>query len=108
TEGAFDGGMGKSARLVIDGVDVIVAIVPNQVTHPWVFRVHGINPEEYKLVVVKGSNHFRAGFQGMSKAIVTADSPGLTTMKIDVFPRSRSPRPIWPLDQETTYERLAT
>jgi microcystin degradation protein MlrC len=110
TDGVFtpqsglSGSMGRSVRLLIGGVDVVVATLPNQVFHPAVFRLHGIEPERYRLVVLKGSNHFRAGFQDMAKAIVTADSPGLTTLRIEFFERSRSPRPIWPLDAEADYQ----
>ncbi|MCH8141040.1 MAG: hypothetical protein IH908_05525 [Proteobacteria bacterium] len=49
-------------------------------------------------MALKSSAHFRAGFQDLAGAIVTADPPGLTTLKIEVFPRERAPGPLWPVD----------
>ena len=35
---------------------------------------------------------------------VLADPPGLTTHRIEVFPRKRAPGPLWPLDPNATYD----
>jgi microcystin degradation protein MlrC len=103
----FPGELGKSARLVIEGIDVIVTDRPGQVADSGVFLLHGIDVDAYKIVALKSSNHFRAGFEDRAKAIVTADAPGLTTINIEVFPRSRTPRPIWPLDADATWAPAA-
>jgi len=99
----YPGDLGKTARLVIEGIDVIVTDKPGQVSDSGVFLLHGIDVDAYKIVALKSSNHFRAGFQDRAKAIITADPPGLTTLNIAVFPRARTPRPIWPLDAEAAW-----
>jgi len=57
-------------------------------------------------VALKSSNHFRAGFQHLASAIVTADPPGLTTHHIEVFPRQRTSQPLWPIDERARFEAL--
>jgi microcystin degradation protein MlrC len=68
-----------------------------------VFRIHGIDVRRAKLVALKSAHHFRAGFERLAAAIVTADGPGLTSLRLEAFPRARTPRPIWPLDAEAEY-----
>jgi microcystin degradation protein MlrC len=96
--------LGPSARLEIQGLDVIVTSSSQQTFDPEVFLLHGIDVRRYRIVALKSSNHFRAGFQDLAKEIVTADPPGLTTHHIEVFPRKRSPRPLWPLDAEAHWD----
>ena len=111
TDGKFTGrdrykypqDLGKSVRLVIGGIDVVVTDKPGQVSDSGVFLLHGIDVDVYKIVALKSSNHFRAGFQDRAKAIITADGPGLTTLNIASFDRVRTPRPIWPLDAEASW-----
>jgi microcystin degradation protein MlrC len=95
--------LGPSARLRIGGLDVIVAPRSQQTFDPEVFLIHGIDVRRQRIVALKSSNHFRAGFQSLAHEIVTADPPGLTTHHVEIFPRKRSPRPLWPLDPETSY-----
>lgn len=95
--------LGPMARLRIGGVDVLVASRSQQVFDPEIFRLHGIDVERFRIVALKSSHHFRAGFQPLARAIVTADPPGLTTQRIETFPRARTARPIWPLDPAARY-----
>ena len=69
-----------------------------------VFRLHGIDVNRYRIVALKSTNHFRAGFRDIAAQIITADGPGLSTERIDVFPRSRTPGPVWPIDIDATYD----
>lgn len=96
--------LGRTARLQIGGIDVIVSSVRTQTLDPEVFLLHGIDVQRCKIVALKSSHHFRAGFAPIADRIITADSPGLTTLDVTVFPRERTPRPIWPLDADATYE----
>lgn len=96
--------LGKMARLRIGNVDVIVGSKRAQTFDPEVFRLHGIAVERYRIVALKSSHHFRAGFSDIASAIVTADPPGLTTARLEVFERARTARPIWPLDADATLD----
>jgi microcystin degradation protein MlrC len=95
--------IGRSARLQAGGIDVIVASIPFQTADPEIFLIHGMDVRRYKIVAVKSSQHFRAGFEPLAAAIVTADSPGLTTLCPEVFDRVRHARPLWPKHPEASY-----
>jgi microcystin degradation protein MlrC len=90
---------GKCARLVIGGVDVIVSSVRTQTLDEGVFLLHGIDVTRYKIVALKSSQHFRAGFEPLAARIIRTDSPGATTEDHTRVPYTRVQRPIWPLDQ---------
>ena len=48
--------------------------------------------------MLKSSQHFRAGFASLAKDIVSADSPGLSTLRIENFVYHRLDGPRYPLD----------
>ncbi|MFT7688515.1 MAG: microcystin degradation protein MlrC, partial [Candidatus Azotimanducaceae bacterium] len=94
---------GKLARLVIDGIDIIVGSRRSQTFDPGPFEAVGIDVMTYPIVALKSSNHFRAGFGDLAAKIVTADPPGLTTLHIEVFPREEASYPLWPIDEDAQY-----
>lgn len=96
--------LGKMARLEVGGIDVIVSSRRNQTFDTEPFKALGIDVTRYKIVALKSSNHFRAGFQELAREIVTADPPGLTTHHIEIFPRKHKPWAMWPLDEDARYE----
>ena len=96
--------LGPMARLAIGGIDVLVASERNQVLDDEVFLLHGIDVRRRKIVALKSSAHFRAGYNHLAKSIITADAPGATTLRFEqAFTYARVRRPIWPLDEDTTY-----
>jgi len=96
--------LGPMARLAIGGIDVLVSSERNQVLDDEVFLLHGIDVRCRKIVALKSSAHFRAGYNHLAKAIITADAPGATTLRFErSFIYSRVRRPIWPLDEDATY-----
>lgn len=97
---------GPMARLQIGGrggLDVLVGSARSQVFDPEVFALHGIDVTRCDLVVLKSSQHFRAGFAELATEILTADSPGLTTLRVEHFDHARADGPRWPLDPTTTW-----
>ncbi len=86
--------LGKSARLRIGHVEVLVCSVKSQVLDEQNFLLHGIDVKKYKIVALKSSQHFRAAFESSSKKIITVDSPGLSTMNLFNFPYMQLARPI--------------
>jgi microcystin degradation protein MlrC len=53
---------------------------------------------------LKGSQHFRAGFRDLASAIITADSPGLTTLDVTVFDHPNANRALWPIDPHLEWD----
>ncbi|EZH65444.1 MlrC domain protein [Bacillaceae bacterium JMAK1] len=94
---------GKTTRLVIGQVEVIVISVRTQTFDPEIISLTGINPLDYKIIALKSSQHFRAGFQDLAKKIITVDSPGLSSYSLDHFEYVNVIRPIYPLDR--TFEK---
>jgi microcystin degradation protein MlrC len=91
---------GRMARLVVDGIDLVVASRRSQTFDVAPFLAVGIDVSEYDIVALKSSNHFRAGFKDIAKKIVTADPPGLTTHHIEIFEREHAPGALWPLEAQ--------
>lgn len=90
--------LGPMARLVIGGVDVLIGSIRQQVLDDQIFLLNGIDVRQYRIVALKSSAHFRAGFTHLASAIITADAPGATTLDLTGFPYTRIRRTIWPLD----------
>ena len=95
--------LGKMARLVVRGVDIVVASVRTQVLDPQPFALQGIDVAECRVVGLKSSAHFRAGFDGVARHIVSTDPPGLSTSTLANFPYQRVRRPIYPIDRAAKY-----
>jgi len=69
--------MGKTAVLKQDGVEVLVASIRQQPIHRETFSHLGIDPRDRKIVALKSSVHFRAGFQPIAEEVITCASPGM-------------------------------
>jgi microcystin degradation protein MlrC len=91
--------LGPMARLIIGGIDVLVSSVRTQTLDPEVFLLHGIDVTRYKIVAIKSSNHFRAGFEPIAHKIIRVDTPGLVSVDLSSFPYVRIAHPVWPLDE---------
>lgn len=91
--------LGKSARLQVGNVDVIICSEKSQTLDEQVFLLHGIDVSTYKIIALKSSQHFRAGFEPIAEQIITVDSPGLTALDFTIFEFKNVERPIYPLDE---------
>jgi microcystin degradation protein MlrC len=90
--------LGRTAVLDIGGVRTIFCERVAQTLDPALFRAHGIDPERSRVVVVKSSVHFRAGFAPLAGAIVETDCGGWSSPDLASFPYRRLARPVFPLD----------
>ncbi len=91
--------LGKMARLVIGGIDVLIGSESHQTIDTGPFLLHGISVDRYKIVALKSQNHFRAGFEPIAAKIIRTDPPGWTTSNLKQLNYQRISRPIWPLDE---------
>ena len=62
--------LGPMVRLQVDGLDIIVASRRSQTFDPEPFLALGMDVRRYRVVALKSSNHFRAGFQDIAGAII--------------------------------------
>jgi microcystin degradation protein MlrC len=71
--------------------------------HPAVYRAFGIEPTEYKAVVLKTASNFQY-FAPIASEVIRADTPGPTQSNIVDLHWRRLPRPIFPLDRIYDWE----
>jgi len=87
----------------MDGLDVVVGSRRSQTFDKEPFLAVGIDVMRYDIVALKSSNHFRGCFQDIAHSIVTADTPGLSTHNIAVFPRQSTAKAFWPVDERAVF-----
>jgi microcystin degradation protein MlrC len=68
--------VGPSARLSLDGVQIVVSSHKDQMLDRNLYRMAGVEPERMKILVNKSSVHFRADFQPIAEAVLVAKAPG--------------------------------
>ena len=90
--------LGRSAVLVCDGVEVLVTERAESPIDLNVFRSHGIEPSERRVIALKGKGHFRAAFEPIAERVVLVEGPGITGSDLTRLPFRHIRRPIWPLD----------
>lgn len=95
--------LGRTVRLVGRGVDIVVASRRAQVLDPGPFLLHGIDVARCRIVGLKSSAHFRAGYEGIARYVISTDPPGLSTSNLHSLPYRHLRRPIYPLDPEAVY-----
>lgn len=95
---------GKSARLIVDGIDVIVCSKKSQTLDEQIFLLHGIDVNQYKIVALKSSQHFRASFERLAHTIISVDSPGLSSQQLSSFQYVRIKEGIYPIKLQATKE----
>jgi microcystin degradation protein MlrC len=97
--------MGPSALLDLDGIQIVVITHRCQCMDPRQFESFGLDIAAARVVVVKSRGHFRGGFDEFFKPeqIYEVDCPGLTSPVLENFTWTKLPRPVYPLDEETTW-----
>ena len=97
--------MGPSALLDLGGIQLVVISNRCQCMDPRQFEMFGVDIAQARVVVVKSRGHFRGGFDEFFKPdqIYEVDCPGLTSPVLANFTWTKLPRPVYPLDEETTW-----
>jgi microcystin degradation protein MlrC len=101
--------MGPSALLAIGGVAIVVISNRQQCMDPVQLESFGVDIAAVRTLVLKSRGHFRAGFDEFfpPERIFEVDCPGLTSPALHTFDWTRLPRPVYPLDEETTWVAAA-
>ncbi|MCA0246468.1 MAG: M81 family metallopeptidase [Proteobacteria bacterium] len=97
--------MGPSALLDLGGILVVVISIRCQCMDLRQFEIFNLDISQARVVVVKSRGHFRGGFDEFFKPeqIYEVDCPGLTSPVLANFTWTKLPRPVYPLDEETTW-----
>ncbi|MFO1061266.1 MAG: M81 family metallopeptidase [Dongiaceae bacterium] len=78
------------------GLDFVLATMRTQAFHPEGMTKVGLDPAQRKLVIVKSTQHFHAGFAPIAKAVLYADPPGTLRTDFAAIPYTKLTRPYWP------------
>jgi len=87
---------GTGVWLDADGVHLIVNDSRTQCLHPSLFTDLGLDPGQMKIVVVKSSNHFYAGFAPIAAEVIHMASPGTLTADFAAIPYQKRDPAYWP------------
>ena len=88
--------MGRSVWLRAGGIDIAVCSHRTQTFEPDAFTGLGIELQNRRLVVVKSSNHYRAGFDAQADHLWHVASPGTMSMDLKSLPYTRMQGPWFP------------
>jgi len=91
--------LGKAAVLRPAGteIDIIVNTNRTQAFEPDIFTNLGINPAGKRALIVKSTNHFRAGFAPLARKIVYVAVLGCYPSDPATTAYVKAPRDIWPI-----------
>lgn len=93
--------LGKTAVLVIEGIEVLVTGIRTQAWDLEAFRINGISPERKKLICVKSAAHFRASYGTIAHKIIDIELPAIAPQSPKAMNYRFTRRPIYPLDEIT-------
>ncbi len=91
--------LGRTARVDLGGVEVLVTENRTAPNDPEVFRHAGIEPTEKDILVLKSRGHFRAAYEPFAAEVIEVDCPGFASPNLDHFVYRKLRRPIFPLDE---------
>lgn len=84
-------------RVSFDRGDIILSRERQEALWPELFTVLGSDPADYAVILLKSSNHFRAGFGGYSDAILSIGSPAAMNPQLADLDFTRLKQPVWPI-----------
>ena len=88
--------MGRSAWVSVDGIDIVLASVRSQVFFPDAFTGLGIPLENCRIIALKSTHHFWAGFQSVAKRAIYVNAPGALQLDFaNIAYETREPH-YWP------------
>lgn len=95
--------VGPAVGLLIEGVDVAVISGLMQAFDANQMKMVGFDPQDYRIVVVKSANHFRAWWTGIASEIIDCDPPGIASNDLSTYTFKKKTRKVYPLDADAVY-----
>ncbi len=88
--------IGDAVWVSAGSIDIVLNTVRTQTFHPECMTALGLDPAQKKIVVVKSSNHFRAGFEPIARDILYVSAPGALQPTFEDLAFTKLKRPYWP------------
>ena len=92
--------MGRSAWVSTGDIDLILNDNRTQVFHPDGFTQFGIDLSQAKIIVVKSTQHFHAGFAPIAREIIYVGAPGAIAPDFADIPFETFNQPYWPRHED--------
>ncbi len=97
TFGTARNGLGDAVWVrAAGGLDLVLNTLRTQVFHPDAFTGVGLDPGCKKIVVVKSTQHFHAGFAPIAREILYVAAPGAILPDFATIPYTKLAKPYWP------------
>jgi len=94
--------IGKAAWVRVGTVDILIQSFAQQPNDLAQFRIAGINPTEYEVLVLKGAAALRANWQSLVDEFINASSPGITDCVLERLNYENLANNVWPLAKSIT------
>ena len=88
--------LGDTVWVSADGIDLVLNTTRTQTFHPQAFTQLGIDLSAKKIVVVKSTQHFYAGFAPIAREILYMATPGAVGPDFAAIPFTKLNKPFWP------------
>lgn len=88
--------MGEVVWIETNGVDIVINDNRTQTFHPEAFEKLGIDLSKRRMVCVKSSNHYQAGFNPIAARVIPVATPGAIAPDFASIPYTRRRRDYWP------------
>jgi microcystin degradation protein MlrC len=89
-------GIGDAVWVNAGSIDIVLNTIRTQTFHPECMTGLGLDPSKKKIVVVKSSNHFRAGFEPIAREILYVGAPGALQPRFEDLPFTKLEKSYWP------------
>ena len=89
--------LGDSVHLLVGNVNVLVTELKSQLLDDEMLKLFDLYLDQFKIVAIKSSQHFRAFFERVACEIVTVDTPGISSFSLESFEFKTSARFQYPL-----------
>lgn len=90
--------LGDCVAVRTGGVDIVLNTLRTQAFGPELFANVGIDPASRRIVVVKSTHHFHAGFSPFAADVLYVGGPGTLERDLARLPFRKIRRPKWPFD----------
>ena len=94
--------IGKAAWVRVKSVDILIQSFAQQPNDLAQFKIAGIDPSDYEVILLKGAAALRANWQRLVDEFINASSPGITDCVLERLTYVNLAENVWPLDKTIT------
>ncbi|NQT58730.1 MAG: M81 family metallopeptidase [Bacteroidetes bacterium] len=95
--------MGNTVVLKTGTIDILVSEKIGPVYEQTVYKHAGLDPQDYRVVVVKSPVGFRAAYEPIAAKIILVDCPGFSASDLSIYKYENILHPTYPFDKEISW-----